>query len=94
MIHKIAIRDLNTFANQLPKDSPVREDIHAQVLLSVEVGVSHILLNDEKLFDKLLLHRITAAKILKRDPKKTKRTTVNQTPYISVQEYILRRKGK
>ena len=46
------------------------------------------------LIDIHLLNGIAAAKILEREAKNQKRNTVNQTPYISVQEYILRRKGK
>ncbi len=92
MMHKITIRELNTLANQLPQNNPVKKIIHMQVLEAIEAKVPYILLDDKDEVDIALLKGIEGSKILERDPKKTKRTTVNQTPYISVQEYILRRK--
>ena len=90
MIHQITIRDLNTFGNQLPKNSPVRKDIHKSVLEAIESKIKYLFLDDEDEVDIHLLKAIAAAKILE---KKTKRTITNPTPdmanYMSVQEYIL-----
>ncbi len=91
MKHKITIRALNTLGNQLPQHSPVRKIIHEQVLEAVEAKVSHILLDDEDEVDIALLKGLEGAKILEKKSNKTKRTIDNQTPYMSVKEYILRR---
>ena len=92
MKHKITIRDLNTYGNQLPKNNPIRKDIHAAVLDAVKAKVSCIYLDNEDEIDIHLLNGIAAAKILEKESnKKTKRIPINPTPYISVQEYLLGR---
>ncbi len=70
MIHKITIRELNTLANQLPQNSPVRKNIHTSVLEAIDTKVSYIFLDDEKVFDKHLLNGIAAAKILEKESKR------------------------
>lgn len=92
MIHKITIRDLNNWANQLPRNSPGRKDIHTSVLEAVDAKIPHIFLDDEDEVDRHLLKGIEAAKILEKENNKRKRTYDNQIPYVSVQEYILGRK--
>jgi len=94
MIHKIPIRDLNTFGNQLPQNDPTRKDIHTAVIEAIEAKVSYIFLDDEIPLDKCILKGIATSKILERESNKGKRNTTNLKPYVSVQEYILRKGNK
>ncbi len=66
MLHKILIRDLNTWGNQLPPYSKVRKDIHAQVLKAVEEGVPDIILDDTIEIESIMWRAIQASKILER----------------------------
>lgn len=94
MIHKITIRELNTIGNQLPQNSSVRKTIHDQVLEAINAKISYILLNDEDKIDLHLIKMVAASKALEKESNKAKRTMDNPTPYISVQEYILKRMGR
>ncbi len=90
MMHKIIIRDLNTFGNQLPHHTKLRKDIHAAVLVAVQRKAPYVFFDDAVPWEAKVIEGIAAAKILEKEGNKAKRTISNQTPYMSVQEYILR----
>ena len=63
MKHKVLVRDLNTLGNQLPKHSLFRRDVHAMVLRAVEVGESHLILDDEVEVGAVMIKGIPLAKM-------------------------------
>ncbi len=90
MIHKISIRDLNTLANQLPKNVPFKKIIQDMVLEAVAKKQTHILFDDQDKVDAIILEGLPLAKTQEKLQNQKQRMIKNQTPYVSVQEYILR----